>query len=180
MQTCGTPSVRRSAPCSPRLRRTRSTGPTTTFREADAARAFCEGGGEIAAATPDQIAALEAATASVATEIASRPGNAAIIAKIISPSGRRLPIRRPSSFAAPRADAAGLASALNGSYRYEITAQDWADAGVTDGRLIGADRGKYGVEVMDGAWRSADRGAPAGAGRLRPRDITSYQADRIS
>lgn len=130
--------------------------------ESAAAKAFCAQGGKIAAATPADIQALERATTPVAAKIAALAGNASIVAKITALRDE-LPAPKPvtsceASTSTPTSPTD--ASALNGTYRYEITAKTWADAGVTDAKMIASDSGKYTVQIADGVWKYTQSDVP--------------------
>ena len=90
--------------------------------EAAAAEAFCAQGGQIAVVDESDVKALEKATAPVAAKIAATGTNAQIVAQI-EEMRDGLPAPVPVTSCDPGSGSGTVdASALNGIYRYEITA----------------------------------------------------------
>ena len=98
-----------------------------------AGAAFCGDGGTVVAAGEADVTALKKATAPVAERIARAPGNQAVMEAIarlkegssspgtVDPcTGERLTKHKPG-----KAEAA-----LNGTYRYTVTPEDYAEAGI--------------------------------------------------
>ena len=98
-----------------------------------AGAAFCGDGGSVVAAGVADVAALRMATQPVADRIAEAPGNQAIIDSITQlKSGAVAPLTvAPCSGEQLKRHEPGKAeAALNGTYRYTVTTDDYADAGI--------------------------------------------------
>jgi TRAP-type C4-dicarboxylate transport system substrate-binding protein len=96
--------------------------------DAAAAAGFCDNGGTIVAASPAEIASLESAVATVVADLKKDDATAGVIAAI---EELKAGITVPAAVTAcPEAQAPSQASALDGTYRWEVTKQALIDAGV--------------------------------------------------
>lgn len=114
------------------------------------ARDFCASGGTIVLASEQEVADLRAATASVVDEIAAVSGNAELVGGI-----RELTPERGDEVAAacapdPNADAENVS--LDGTYRWEMTEDEFRDNGVDDATFIARNIGTYTWTFDDGDW----------------------------
>lgn len=114
------------------------------------ARDFCASGGTIVLASEQEVADLRAATASVVDEIAAKPGNAQLLAMIraVMPAGGD----EVAPACAPDPDAGSQNVALDGTYRWEMTAKEFRDNGVDDQKFIDINVGVYTWTFADGEW----------------------------
>ncbi|TDN90744.1 hypothetical protein [Microbacterium sp. BK668] len=120
--------------------------------DADAANAWCAGGGSIVAATADQVASFRAAAQPVVDAIAANGGNADIIAAI---SEVVAGVSAPDPVTGCETTTAGPGSdtSIAGTYRWEVTAEVLEAAGVSADQWCPEVCGIYTQTlVADGTW----------------------------
>ena len=101
----------------------------------DAGSAFCADGGTVVAAGEADVTALRKATRSVTDRIAEAPGNQSILATISElKNGTLTPMTvDPCTSEQLEKHKPGKAeAALNGTYRYTVTPEDYAEAGIDE------------------------------------------------
>ncbi len=124
----------------------------------EAAAAFCAHGGEVVAASPQQVGEVQAAGARVTAQLRADAGSRRLIDRIRSlvagvPSPQ--PVTRcPGATGAGTegSGGAGELARLNGVYRADVTAQALRTAGVDDEDEIRQNVGRYTWTLHNGTW----------------------------
>ena len=121
-----------------------------TFPEdAAAAAGFCDNGGRIVAASAADIAGLRDAVAPVVADLKQDATTAGIITAIEElKSGITVPAPVTEC---PKETAPSQASALNGTYRWEVTKEALMEAGVTNTQAINDASGIQTATIADGS-----------------------------
>jgi TRAP-type C4-dicarboxylate transport system substrate-binding protein len=116
----------------------------------EAARAFCEEGGDIQSASPAQAKAMYEATRPVSKAMAADATLGPIIDEITE-AGVGITPENPIADCRDATDAEALAR-LNGDYTVTVTAAAGRKAGVTDPEVLDNGSGKYVAHLKDGTW----------------------------
>lgn len=116
----------------------------------EAARTFCEEGGDIQSASPAQVKAMFGATRPVYNAMASDAALGPIIDEITE-AGVGMEPEEPIADCGDATDAEALAR-LNGDYTVTVTAAAGRKVGVTDPEVLDNGSGKYTAHLKDGTW----------------------------
>ena len=116
----------------------------------EAARTFCEQGGDIQAASQAQVKAMFEATQPVRDALAADEVAGPIV-DAISQATTDVEPEEPLSSCDGVTDSEALA-AINGDYSFTVTAAAGRKMGVTDPEVINGGSGKYTAHLKDGTW----------------------------
>ncbi len=120
--------------------------------DAQAAAAYCQETGKIAAATPGQVAALESAAAPVVADLrrdATTAGLIDDISRLTEASDAPAPVTACTDHVSDKA------SELNGVYTFTLTADAEREGGVSDQGDIDENAGDFTATFADGTWNLA-------------------------
>lgn len=157
--------------------RTRDHALATTPSDAESAAAWCEMGGTITTAGPAAVAALEQATAGLRDEVEDDPGHRQLLDTIarlrseLGPSPAALSCAPPRDGATPAPDVPDPAAAEfpDGTYRAELTVEDFTDRGVDEGTAR-EHAGVWTIGFRDGEF--TDPGCPGSTYRVSGDRVT--------
>ncbi len=146
--------------------------------DAEAARAFCAGGGAVVLADEADVAALEASVRPVRDELSTDPVTRRIIERIEQLESQMDASAEPEVAACGEPPGAATASTsqtkIDGVYRYEVTDEELREHGVSDPGDVAENHGVYTYTFDRGTWCWEQR-APNRLGN--PDDCGTFKLD---